>query len=96
MLSKWHGVHCDPRSGRVTRVDLRDRGLEGEISPAIVQLTHLECQICRFADVRAQRGGLLGDDVKSSDVLGSSPCGTCLMVHSLVAMNPVPISTASW
>ena len=46
-LDEWHSVTADERTGRVTRLELRDMQLDGRLPPAMAAMTGLE-----FLDLR--------------------------------------------
>ena len=58
----WEGVTCRTRSNRVTNLDLGNRGLVGQISPSLRNLTflkHLSLATNRFSgDIPASLGEL--------------------------------------
>ncbi|KAH0979475.1 hypothetical protein GBA52_006652 [Prunus armeniaca] len=39
---KWDGVHCSNQTGHVVELDLQYLGLQGKISPKLIELQHLE------------------------------------------------------
>ncbi|CAL2241783.1 unnamed protein product [Prunus armeniaca] len=39
---EWDGVHCSNQTGRVVKLDLQYLGLQGKISPKLIELQHLE------------------------------------------------------
>ncbi|KAH0970658.1 hypothetical protein GBA52_022814 [Prunus armeniaca] len=39
---EWNGVHCSNQTGHVVELDLQYLGLQGKISPKLIELQHLE------------------------------------------------------